>query len=436
MKKRWKMSKKYRSMPINKVPFFPNKFIAGMGIVAVCCILGFCIYLVIQYTGLGQALLQGESTSSVSENVPVSTGSSEPLAESSEQSSEPEEPVSITILGAGDNLIHDGIYLQANRRTGGQGYDFTPVYERVKDDIQSADVAVINQETVLAGEVFPLSGYPMFNSPVEVGDTLVDLGFDVICHANNHVLDKGTDGIQATLDYWDTQPVEVIGVYRNTEDLDRIRIVEKNGIKTAHVAFTEMTNGLYLPQGSDFRIVYTSEEEEMERLIKKAKSMADVVVVSIHWGNENTTEITPNQEELSQKMVDWGADIIFGNHAHVIQPLKVLTRADGTECPVIYALGNFVSAQAYGYNLVSGLLTVTMTKEPGSDKVVYDGMKFEPIVTHYNSGYSDITIYPLSEYTEELAAAHGVRQRTPDFSLDYINEMVNRSIPEKYLQKD
>ena len=264
----------------------------------------------------------------------------------------------------------------------------------------------------------------------------MDLGFDVICHANNHVLDKGTDGLIATLDYWDTQPVEVIGAYRNTEDLERIRIVESKGIKTAHLAFTEMTNGLSLPQGTDLRVVYTSEAEEMERLIKKAKSMADVVVVSVHWGNENTTQITPNQEELAQKMVDWGADIIFGNHAHVIQPLTVLTRSDGTKCPVIYAFGNFVSAQAYGYNLVSGLLTVTMTKEPGSDKVVFDGMQFKPIVTHYNRGYSDITIYPLSEYTAELAAAHGVRQRTPDFSLDYIHEMVNRSIPEEYLQKD
>ncbi|MFR9310838.1 MAG: CapA family protein [Hydrogeniiclostridium mannosilyticum] len=434
MKKHRKMSKKYRSMPINKTPIFPNKIVAGVGIVAVCCILGICAYLVLQYTGLTSGI-QGEVSSGQASSLPASEAPEAP-SEPEAVSSEPEEPVSITILGAGDNLIHDGIYIQANKRTGGQGYDFTPVYERVKADIQRADIAVINQETVLAGKILPLSGYPMFNSPTEVGDSLVDLGFDVICHANNHVLDKGTDGLIATLDYWDTQPVEVIGAYRNTEDLERIRIVESKGIKTAHLAFTEMTNGLSLPQGTDLRVVYTSEAEEMERLIKKAKSMADVVVVSVHWGNENTTQITPNQEELAQKMVDWGADIIFGNHAHVIQPLTVLTRSDGTKCPVIYAFGNFVSAQAYGYNLVSGLLTVTMTKEPGSDKVVFDGMQFKPIVTHYNRGYSDITIYPLSEYTAELAAAHGVRQRTPNFSLDYIHEMVNRSIPEEYLQKD
>ena len=225
-----------------------------------------------------------QSSSRPASSAPQSGEKGGGYASSSAPSSAAPKDVSITILGAGDDLIHGSIYKQAQQRAGGTGYDFAPVYAHVADQIRSADIAVINQETVLAGKVLPVSDYPRFNSPTEVGDALTDIGFDVINHANNHILDKGEKGIKATLDYWDTKPVKVTGVYRNDEDLENIRIIEKKGIKTAYLGVTEMTNGLYLPKGSPYRIVYASDTELIQHLIEKAKSMADVVVVSVHWG--------------------------------------------------------------------------------------------------------------------------------------------------------
>jgi Putative enzyme of poly-gamma-glutamate biosynthesis (capsule formation) len=346
------------------------------------------------------------------------------------------KPVSITILGAGDDLIHDVIYQQASRRAGGKGYDFSPVYARIAGDIKSADISVVNQETILAGNVAPLSGYPRFNSPTQLGDELVNLGFDVINQANNHVLDQNEKGLAAALAYWDTKPVKAIGAYRSDADLEDIRIVEAKGIKTAHIGITEMTNGLSLPKNSKYRLIYADNTPLIEHLIKKAKSMADVVVVSIHWGTENTETLTDRQKTLAQNMVDWGADIIFGNHPHVVQQLAVLTRKDGTKCPVMYAFGNLVSAQQSGKNMVSGLLTVTVTKDFATDKTTFTGMKFKPIVTQYGPHCSNITIYPLDQYTDALAAAHGVRAFTPDFSLKFIRAIINRNIPEQYQAKD
>lgn len=352
---------------------------------------------------------------------------------SSAASSKPvQKPVSITILGAGDDLIHDVIYQQASQRAGGKGYDFSPVYARIANDIKNADISVINQETILAGKVAPLSGYPRFNSPTELGDELVKLGFDVINHANNHVLDKNEKGLAAALDYWSTQPVKVVGAYRNQEDMENIRIVEAKGIKTAHIGITEMTNGLSLPKDSQYRLIYASDTETIERLIKKAKSMADVVVISVHWGTENTYTLTDKQKTLAQNMVDWGADIIFGNHPHVVQKLMLLTRKDGTKCPVIFALGNLVSAQQSGQNMVSGLLSVTVTKDFATNKTTFADMKFKPIVTQYGSHASNITIYPLSEYNDTLAKAHGVRKYTPNFSVSYIQNIIDKNIPKEY----
>jgi poly-gamma-glutamate capsule biosynthesis protein CapA/YwtB (metallophosphatase superfamily) len=363
--------------------------------------------------------------------------SSSPVLSSAPESKPVQKPVSITILGAGDDLIHDVIYQQAQKRAGGSGYNFKPVYQRVAGIIKNADISVINQETPIAGKIAAPSGYPRFNSPTQLGDELVDIGFDVINHANNHVLDKNEKGLAATLDYWDTKPsVKVVGAYRNDADLQNIRIVEAKGIKTAHIGITEMTNGLYLPKNSNYRLIYADETELIEKLIKKAKTMADVVVISVHWGNENTYTLTDKQKNLAQNMVDWGADIIFGNHPHVVQQLTVLTRMDGTKCPVIFALGNFVSAQQAGPNMVSGLLTVTMTKDFTTNKTTFTTMQFKPIVTHYGNHCADITIYPLSEYTDALASVHGIRRFTPNFNLKYINDIIKKNIPEKYLSTD
>lgn len=362
-----------------------------------------------------------------------SAKSSQTVSSALPSSSSVPDPVSITILGAGDDLIHDNIYRQAQKRAGGSGYDFDFVYQRVADQIKKADISVVNQETVIAGAIAEPSGYPRFNSPTQLGEEMVKIGFDVINHANNHLLDLGEKGIKATLDFWDTQPIKVVGAYRDEEDLNTIRIVESHGIKTAHIGITEMTNGLSLPKGSPYKIIYAKNTQLIERLIKKAKSMADVVVISVHWGQEDTYKLTDSQKNLAQEMVDWGADIIFGNHPHVVQKLTLLTRAsDGAKCPVIFAMGNFVSSQLYGRNMVSGFLTVTMTKNYENNKTLYSNMIFTPIVTHYGNRCSNVTIYPFRDYTDTLAKAHGVRRYTPDFSRKFVQDIIDRSIPEEY----
>jgi poly-gamma-glutamate synthesis protein (capsule biosynthesis protein) len=370
------------------------------------------------------------------QNKNVQVSSKPPVASKTAEASKTDAPKkeSITILGVGDNLIHDVIYEQAERRTGKNGsYDFKPVYSHIANDIKNADISVINQETPLATKIAQPSGYPRFNSPTQLGDDLVDLGFDVINHANNHILDQNERGVAATLDYWDTKPsVKVVGVYRDEEDLQNIRIVESKGIKTAHIGITEMTNGLSLPKNSKYRLIYADNTELIKKLITKAKTMADVVVISAHWGNENTYTLTDKQKNLAQNMVDWGADIIFGNHPHVVQKLTVLERKDGTKCPVIFALGNLVSAQQGGENMVGGMLTVTMTKDFSTNKTTYTDMKFKPIVTHYGPHCKDITIYPVSEYNDTLASKHGIRRFAPSFNLKFINNIIDKNIPKEY----
>ncbi len=334
----------------------------------------------------------------------------------------------ITILGAGDNLIHSPIYEYAETS---DGYDFTYCYEKVSDQISAADIATINQETPLATSVADPSGYPRFNTPQEDGEALIDAGFDIFGIGNNHFADMGSEGVEATLNFFEDAGVPYVGVYWDEDDRDTIRVIEANGIKVAFLNFFSFVNQ-EIPSGYQF--VMLDEPDRMQAQIKLAKEQADIVVVHAHWGEEYQTELTEQETEVAQNLVNWGADIIFGNHPHVLQELTVLTREeDGQKCPVIYSLGNFISGQQQKATMVGGLLTVTVGRDEETGEVQPVAMEFDPVVTQFTEADgADAQVIPLSEYTEEMADSHGILNYEDDFTLDYINNLVSSVIPDEY----
>ncbi len=349
-----------------------------------------------------------------------------------EAPTETKAPITLRMLSVGDNLIHDGIYKQAKKRAGGDGYDFSYCYARVKDTIASADVATINQETIVAKSYEP-SGYPLFNSPQELGQTVVDTGFDVVNLANNHMLDKTSKGLAEAIDFWDATGLARTGAYKNTEDLNRVEYIEKNGLKIGLIGITQYTNGLVLPSDSPLKYILTSDEATIERKIKAAKAQCDVVLVNVHWGSEYTTTPAQEQRNLAKKMADWGANVIIGHHPHVLQPVEWIENSDGTRTLVAYSLGNFISQQNTAARVIGGMLHYDITKDFETGKVTVSNVRFETIVTHYVSGSHDVQIYPLSAYSDTLAKKQAARIKQSDFSVAYIENFVKEVIPEEFL---
>lgn len=383
----------------------------------------------IVYLQFGNSIPTSTDTASDISSVPSSVPSSEPPPPSSEP--EP-EPVSVTLLGVGDNLIHSGIYDQARRRGGGTVYDFAEAYKEVAPIISAADIASLNQETVLAS-IFEPATYPMFNSPTELGDEMLKIGFDVFNQATNHTIDKGEKGILSTLEYWSTKPdATVVGVYKDAADAERIRTLTRDGITFSFLGMTELTNGLSLPEGSDVVLMRTQDTELVKQRIAAAKAISDVVVVNVHWGVEYTHTPNENQKALAKTMVDAGADIIFGHHPHVIQPVEYIVRADGSRAVVVYSLGNFISAQDRAPRMLGGMLEVTVTKDK-EDTTLTD-VRFLPVITHYDANFANIRNYPFSSYTPELAEKHGVRAKSPEFNYDYLKTTIETVIDSQFLK--
>lgn len=337
----------------------------------------------------------------------------------------------VSFVAVGDNLIHKPIFNQAAARTS-NGYDFSYAYENFAERIAEPDVAILNQETIISQE-HNVSSYPMFNSPVELGEEMLEIGFDVFNIATNHSIDCGEKGLISAINFWKSKDAITCGAYLNKEDYSNIPMHEVNGVKIAYVGFTESTNGLSLPEDSEVMLIQAKDETLLQARIMDAKEIADIVIVSAHWGNEYTHEPTENQRTLAEKLASWGADVIIGTHPHVIQPVEYINNPDGSRALVAYSLGNFISAQNRGPRMLGGVLNFELVVNNTSGEVSFENVKFSGVVTHYGYSYSNLRIYPLEEYTEELASKHGVLSYSSDFSLQYLYDIMNEVIDKQFL---
>lgn len=353
--------------------------------------------------------------------------SSEPISEM------PKEPDirKVHILCAGDNLIHRSIYNQAARRAkknGLKGYDFSYVYESVEKYIEKADIAILNQETVVTDEFEP-SDYPRFCSPADLGEHMINIGFNVFSLSNNHVLDKDEAGLIAGLNYWDSHDGIIrYGAYLSVEDMNNLRLMEVNGITFAFLGYTEHTNGLSLPKDSECRVVYLKETELIRQQIEYADSIADVVIVSAHYGKETQNELTESQIAMTDRFFEWGADLVIGTQPHTAQSCEYRQKPDGSKGFVYYCLGNFVSAQATYRTMVGILGDLDIVKNMDTGEITIENPKAIPIITQYGYNYSNIHIVPYSEYSEELAKAHGCE----DLTIENIEKVLDY-IPDEFL---
>ncbi|MCR5518407.1 MAG: CapA family protein [Lachnospiraceae bacterium] len=336
-------------------------------------------------------------------------------------------PTTIELVMVGDVLLHDPINESGKMADGTYNYDH--IFAHVTEDIQKADVAIANQEVILGGRDIGLSGYPAFNGAYEVGDSLVKAGFDVILHATNHTLDRGKQGVLNCIDFWESKypKIAYLGINKTQEHQDDyIYVYEKEGVKIAILNYTYGTNGIPLPSDMPY-IVNLMVEEEMAEDIKKAKALADFVVVCPHWGVEYT-------HTAPQVVLNWcdffseqGVDLVIGAHSHVIQPVKMYDRADGGKMLVYYSLGNFINSTAdsgtgTADRMVGAMAKVTITNDE-SGKVFIKDYEAVPLVTQMAFGSGKPTTYKLSDYTESLAKANEIVNRDSRFSLEFCENL-------------
>jgi poly-gamma-glutamate capsule biosynthesis protein CapA/YwtB (metallophosphatase superfamily) len=271
---------------------------------------------------------------------------------------------SATLTAVGDILIHSLVYNSAKT---GNGYDFKPMFTEVKPYLEAADITIANQETMIGGQALGLSTYPRFNSPFEVATALKDTGVDIVSIANNHTFDRGEEAILNAIDFYNKSGLLYTGAYSSPEDQKMIRTIQRSGITFSFLAYTYGTNGIPVPKDKHY-MVNLLDLSKITQDVKLAKEKSDVVVVSLHFGNEYQRMPSAEQKQIVKEVINQGADIILGHHPHVLQPMEWIDSEDGRKGFVIYSLGNFLSGQKSLYREVGGILTLTINKEINDGK--------------------------------------------------------------------
>ncbi len=342
---------------------------------------------------------------------------------------ESDEPDTIEIVMVGDMLLHTRVEESAMREDG--SYDYSSVFMHTKSLIEPADLSIVNEEVIIGGTGLGVSGYPAFNAPFEFADALADCGFDVICHATNHALDKGKKGLLNCLSNWEEKhpEIEVLGIHDSKEDSEEIYIYKKNEIKVAVLNYTYGTNGISLPSDMPYAVDLMNEKKISDD-IKKAENKADFTIVCPHWGTEYRLTPDSYQKKWAKLFVNNGADLIIGTHPHVPEPVEwVEDEETGNKALVYYSLGNYVnwtSGTGSGVsNRMLGLMAKVRLKKDKDGKVIIKDSDTIPLVCHVESGEGRVTVYPLSEYTNELSNNNEIVKQDSSFSYDYLKKLAN-----------
>ena len=334
------------------------------------------------------------------------------------QETKTSETTVVSFMGVGDNLIHETVYNDALQDDG--TYDFSKMYTNFKKDAKESDIAFINQETVLGGESLGLSGYPTFNSPTEIAKNLEKAGFNLANLATNHCLDRGEQGIANELEAFNAIPT-----------------FKKKGITFSFLAYTYGTNGI--APDYDYNVSYL-DDDQIKSDVQKAKEISDVVIVSAHWGDENTFEPNDLQKHYAQLFADCGVDVVIGTHPHTIQPVKWIKGNSGNKMLCVYSLGNFIGGMLTTDNAIGGEIKFDFVKK--NDKITIENVKWIPTVIHFEGNQDNIIevrynykAYKLSQYSDKLAKKHVLNGYDGNVvNIKYITNKTKEVIDEKYLK--
>ncbi|MEO8863333.1 MAG: CapA family protein [Candidatus Saccharimonadales bacterium] len=319
-----------------------------------------------------------------------------------------EDKTSIRLLATGDFIAHDSVNTAAKQSGGSYDYlslmnEFVPIFKR-------ADIRFCNDPILNGGAVGPVAGYPKFNSPPEFVRDMGKLGCNLVNMASNHSFDFTQANITASVDAWSKQSnmLAYAGQNRNQAEHDAVHYFTINGVKFGFVAYTSYINR-DAPVQNDYGVNVYSPEFAAQQIKQAKEGGAQIIIASMRWGTEYSTNVNAEQKQIAQFLADQGVTLVLGHGSHMLQPVTQLTGSGGNTTTVWYSLGNFLNTQLPPETLFNGIAVIDFDTK-----------------THAISKQQYIPIYMHYEWTASQAAAEQISAR---YNLHlYLLENANQSM--------
>lgn len=288
------------------------------------------------------------------------------------------KPKRIRLIAAGDFNYNDTVNLSAKESDG--TYNYLKLEPKFPAIFHAADIRFCNQITLIAGQKFPIIGYPKFNAPLDAAVDMQKLGCNLINMASNHSFDFNQDAITTNVNEWSQLPgiLAAAGMNRSPQELQQVHYFTIQGVKFAFVAYTTYIN-TDAPVQNDYGVTQFSKTLAHQQISEAKQNGAQFIIASMRWGTEYSPDITSTQQADAQFLADEGVSLVLGHGTHVAQPVQTLTGAGGNKTTVWYGLGNYINSQIPAETLFGGLAVIDI--DPTSHQVITNQLL--PLYVHY-----------------------------------------------------
>lgn len=343
----------------------------------------------------------------------------------------PTEPVQtekiVNLIAVGDNLMHEAIVDSVRTE---DGYDFSPIFAKMKSDFTNADIACLMQETILVEDDDETNNsLPYYGTSKALAPAVQAAGFDVVAQATEHSYDMGLRAIQFTKSTWKDLGVACLGIH--AEENEAISIVERNGVRIAFLNYTYLDDEV-LQADEDFAVDYLQDKDKVAGQIEAAKNQSDMVIVLVHWGEMTTYEANEEQQSWAQLFADAGVGAVIGSHPHVLQPTAQILGKNGNIMPVFYSLGNYMTDMGSNYNMLGGMAQISIVKnESGTFVTSYRLVPLVEVIDESEYPVQRFYTVKMADYTEEMEDAQQLPDTDAETLMDLYESIVSADIPDE-----
>jgi len=304
-----------------------------------------------------------------------------------------------TLLFLGDMMFDRGVESSVNKNFGG---DFSKLFDNI-EEIKGADILFANLEGPVSDKGNNVGSKFSFEMNPSVFPVIKEAGFDIVSFANNHVGDWNVAAFKDTLARLEAENIPQTGAGLNKAEAEIPIIIERNGIKFGFLGLSDV-GPAWMEAGENKPGILLANDPRLPEIIQNAKNNSDVLIVSIHWGDEYKKIHNTRQENLAKKIIDSGADLIIGHHPHVAQDI-----GEYKGKPIVYSLGNFIFDQYFSKDTMKGMsfevtFNGTNIKNTESKTVVLnkkyqpDGIFDNDELKEYEESTSSTCSKPKKEY--------------------------------------
>ncbi|MBN2197736.1 CapA family protein [Candidatus Wolfebacteria bacterium] len=276
-----------------------------------------------------------------------------------------------TLLFCGDVMLSRSVAGQIEKNQ-----DYRYPFLKIAEFTEKADLFFGNLEGPISSRGQNQGSIYSFRANPKVIEGLKFAGFDVLSLANNHIWDWGSEALEDTIDILKNNDIEPVGVGKNYSEANNPVIKEINKIKIAFFAYTNLYPESFKADVNSSGI----SDFNLQKIKDKIKSLklsqtADIVVISLHQGEEYEKQANESQKKTARELIDAGADLIVGHHPHVVQEIEEYKKGW-----IAYSLGNFVFDQSFSQETMEGLILKVVIE----NKIIFE---VSAIKTKINSAF-------------------------------------------------